>query len=403
MLNNGPRQLGVAVLGAGMIGRAHATGYITQAHMADGISVRLATAIDANADAAEDMARRLGFARWGTDWREVLDDPGVDVVSVALPNALHFDVSRGLLAAGKHVLCEKPLAVGAADAWQLVRAAEAADVVAATVFNYRRSAAIAAVRQLLHAGELGRPVQYLGTYLADYASDPTLPWSWRYDKAQSGGGAIVDVGVHAIDTARYLLGEIARIDGAALANSIAERPVALGHTVGHAHVEASGETRSVDNDDVATFTLTFANGCVGQIAASRVAVGFKNALMFTVIGDAGAAMFDYQRNAEFQLALRSDEAFVSGFRRIVTGPAHPFLADGLVVAADGVGHGYAETFKFQVHDFLKAVASGNEIEFGTFRDGYEANVAIEAVLESAATKRPVTTESVRRRVEATQA
>ena len=253
----GRRELGIAIIGAGMVGRAHAHGYrslqtVVYPPPAD---LRLVAVADTNEALARDLARRYDFARVATSWEEIADDDTVDAVSVALPNHEHRPVVDALLAAGKHVICEKPLAPTAADSCAMLQAARETNLIALVGFNQRYSPGIAAIQQAIARGDLGRPRQFIGKYLTDYARSPDGPFTWRYQRSLAGGGALLDIGAHLIDMSRFLIGEIEAVDGAVLTTFITERPIPVGHVVGHAQAVTSGEVAPVDTDDVAAFTV----------------------------------------------------------------------------------------------------------------------------------------------------
>jgi predicted dehydrogenase len=294
-----------------------------------------------------------------------------------------------LLAAGKHLICEKPLAPTARDAHAMLQAGKNANTVHMVGFNLRRAPGIAAIQASVARGDFGQPRQFIGRYLTDYARSPDNPFTWRFQRSLAGGGALHDIGAHIIDAARFLLGEIEAVEGAALTTFITERPIPTGHVVGHAQAATSGEYAPVDTDDVASFTLRFANGAVGEISASRIATGFRNSAGFTLIGENAAASFDAERFAEFGYfdATQDDER--NGFRRVVTGPKHPHLQDALVMPVAGVGHGYAETFVAQAHEFVRAIVTG-ERPRPDFGDGYANALVCEAVQLAAERGRRVT-------------
>ena len=196
----------------------------------------------------------------------------IDVVSVVVANYLHREVVTELAAAGKHVLCEKPLAPTSEDAQAMIDAVEAAGVVARVGFTFRRTPGIAAVREQLASGELGRPLYINAQYWTDYGSDPLAPMSWRY-RGGPGSGALADLGSHLADTAEFLLGRVESVTGATLSTVIGERPLPLGHVVGHAHVEVSDERAPVENDDWLSFSVRFAGGATGDLSVSRIAFG----------------------------------------------------------------------------------------------------------------------------------
>ncbi len=216
-----------------------------------------------------------------------MQDESIGIVSICLPNFLHAEVTEAAIRAGKHVICEKPLAITATDARALYELAKMAKTCTATVFNYRRYPAVTEIRNLINSGEIGDTVHLLIQYQAEYAADPDLPHSWRYDRGRAGAGALLDVGTHAIDTARFLCGDIEGVAGAMTAVSIKERRLPAGNTVGHNRVALGSESRRVNNDDVVSALLRFASGCQGMFSASRVAVGMGNTLSFAVSGTRG--------------------------------------------------------------------------------------------------------------------
>ena len=282
--------LGVAVIGAGMVGRAHAAGYrsATQLYDLDLPEVRLVAVADAYEPFAIDAAKRFGYERAVTSWQDIVDADDVDVVSVAIANELHRPVVEALLAAGKHVLCEKPLAPSVEDAAAMVAAADAADTQSGVGFSFRRTPGINAIRAQVEAGAIGELRHFNGHYWCDYALNTDAPISWRY-KGGPGSGALADIGSHMIDLGEYVCGPITSVSGGTFQTFTTSRPVPVGAVVGHAAGGAvSDERDTVDNEDIATFTATFANGAVGTFSISRVAHGLPNGLGFEVFGADGA-------------------------------------------------------------------------------------------------------------------
>ena len=351
------RAIGVAVIGAGMAGRSHAAGYRTASTLyGPGLpEVRLVAVADANEALAADTARRYGYQRHESTWQAVAAADDVDVVSVVLANPLHREVVEGLLAAGKHVLCEKPLAPTVEDAEAMVAAAAAAGVQAAVGFTFRRSPAIAAVRDLVLSGSIGSPVHLAGHYWCDYAVDPDGPMSWRY-KGGPGSGALADIGSHVVDLAEFLCGPVESVRGAVLSTVVSERAVPRGAVVGHGKAELSDVREPVENEDVVSFTARFASGATATLTASRASFGHANSLGFELFATDGAASFDLDRPGEIQVVDRTAGAPTQGARIVPIGPDHPYLTGGLPMDFPGVGYGQNDLFSFQARAFLEQVA-----------------------------------------------
>jgi predicted dehydrogenase len=380
-----PSSIGVAVVGAGMAGRAHAAGYRSATTLYDaGLpAVRLVAVADVNAAFATDTARRFGYQRTEPSWEAVAAAPDVDVVSVVVANPLHRQVVEGLLAAGKHVLCEKPMAPSVEDATAMVAAAKAAGRQAAVGFTFRRSPAITAVRDQVRAGGIGRPLHFNGHYWCDYGCDPRAPMSWRY-KGGPGSGALSDVGSHLLDLAEYLCGPVEAVRGAVLQTVVTERPLPLGVAAGHAAVAVGEEREPVENEDLVTFTATFASGATGTLSASRVAYGLANSLGFELFAASGAATFDLARAGEFGFVDGTPEAATQGYRQVLVGPAHPYLTGGLPMDFPGVGYGQNDLFVFQARAFLEQVAGLDRLPpCPSFEEGLRNVRLLEAVVASA--------------------
>ena len=376
---------GVAVIGGGMAGRAHAAAYRTASTLfgLDRPAVRLVAVADVNRALAEDAARRYGYGRAEAGWQAVAAAPDVDVVSVAAANHLHREMTEGLLAAGKHVLCEKPLAASYADAQAMTAAAETSGLVAAVGYTYRRSPAISALGQLLAAAELGEIIQFSGRYWEDYALDPATPLSWRY-QGGTGSGALADLGSHLVDIAEQLCGPIAMVSGAMMRTAVTERPVPAASTVGHGPAEGTGQAGPVRNEDAAVFTARFGRGAAGTFSVSRVAHGQPDGLGFEVFGTAGSAAFDLHRMGEFWVSTAGPRPDVNGPRRVLVGPDHPYVRDGLPMVAGGVGYGTGDMFAFQARAFLDQICGIAGLPpCASFRAGLHGIAVLDAVTASA--------------------
>ena len=372
-----------------MAGRAHAAAYrVAPTLYASTLpQLRYVSIADANAELGDLAARRFGYERSDTSWQAIAENPDIDVVSVVVANWLHREMVEGLLAAGKHVLCEKPLSDTLADARAMVAAADAASTVARIGFTYRRAPGVAALRDLVVNGTLGTVLHVDVRYWCDYACDPQGPISWRF-KGRPGSGALADIGSHAAYLAEFLADDIVEVSGGRFVTAIRERPVPLEAVVGHGKVAVSDTYEPVENDDYAAFSASFANGSAGVVQVSRVAAGHPNGLVLEVFGDRGAASWAQERPAEFQLLLNDDSPGTNGFRTVIIGPDHPYLSGGLPMDAPGVGLGQNEGFGYQARAFLEEVAGIAEEQSlprcAGFSEGVHNMEILAAVTESAA-------------------
>ena len=386
--------LSVAVIGAGMAGTTHANAWRQVGTVFDlGLpQVRLHTIADAYLPFAEDAAQRYGYECAVDDWRAVAEDPDIDIVSIVVGNALHREIAETLIKAGKHVLCEKPLADTLESARAMAQAEKEAGVVTGVGFTYRRNAAVAELAKLVAEGHLGEINHFDGRYWCDYGVDPSTPMAWRY-KGPMGSGALGDVGSHLIDTAEVICGPIISVSGAAMMTSIKERPVATGHVTRGTALDtgdsASVTYEPVENDDVATFTAHFASGAVGTFSCSRVAWGLPNSLMVDVLGTKGRASWDLARCGEIKIDDVNSPAGLGGARRVLVGPDFPYFARGSSMAFGGVGLTQIEQFTYQAHAFLQQIAGitpeqGALPRCASFADGYREMLLADAVARSAA-------------------
>jgi predicted dehydrogenase len=380
--------IGVAVIGAGMAGRAHAAAY-RAAGTIEGPrlpGIRLVAVADVNAALAVDGARRFGYHRAERDWESIAVAPDIDVVSVVVANHLHREIVEGLLAEGKHVLCEKPMAPSVADAEAMLDAAEEAavsGVKAAVGFTFRRSPPIAAIRAQVRDGGIGAPVHFNGHYWCDYGCDPNGPMSWRY-RGPAGSGALADVGSHLMDLAEFVCGPITSIRGAVLSTQIPERALPVGTVLGHAAAELSDVHQPVENEDLVAVTVGFESGAVGTLSASRVAYGHPNALGFELFTESGAATFDLERAGEFGFIDGSAPHRTQGYRRVLVGPEQPYLTGGLAMDFPGVGYGQNDLFVWQARAFLDQVAGVDGLPPpASFAEGLRNLQLLAAVVESA--------------------
>lgn len=358
--------LRLGLIGSGFMGRTHVFGFATAAKVFDlPFRVELACLADASEEIAAGAAARLGFARSTADWRAMAADPGIDLVDVTAPNALHRQMALAAIAAGKPVYCEKPLAPSAAEAAEMAAAAAAAGVVTQVGFNYLANPMLRLAREMIAAGEIGEVHSYRGVHAEDYMADPAVGWSFRLDPA--GGGALADIGSHALATAEFLLGPIARVMGDR-ATVIRERRL------------PDGSVRRVEVDDIGRAFLRFACGASGSLEASWVATGRTMQHDFEVYGARGALAFTQERLNELRFFSAGDPAGRRGFRRIEASPAHaPY---GLFCVAPGHQIGFNDLKAIEIAGFLDALAGRGPEPFG-FAAGARVQALVEAVAGSA--------------------
>ena len=380
--------IGIAVIGAGMAGKAHAAAYRVAPTLYESTlpDLRYVSIGDMNAEVGRAAARRYGYERRDTDWRAIADDPDIQVVSVVIANSLHLEVVRGLIEAGKHVLCEKPLSDTLASARKMVDLAREASSAVRIGLTYRRQPGVAAIRDWIRDGTLGRVLHFSGRYWCDYGCNPMAPMSWRY-KGPMGSGALADLGSHLTYLSEFLCGEITTVSGGAFATAIKERPVPLGAVVGHGLAAVSDRKETVENDDYATFTAFFGE-TRGSLEVSRVAAGYPNGLDFEVFCENGAASFHQDTPSQVRLYLNGDHPGRNGYRTVNLGSDHPYVAGGMPIDVSGVGFGQNEGFTYQARAFLEEVAGIPEEESlprnASFDEGVHNMEILAAVARSAA-------------------
>ena len=377
------QSLNVGLIGAGFMGKAHSLAYAAMPMFfwpAPAIPQRRVIA-EVTDELAAEAARRYGYERSTGDWRTVIDDPNIDVVDIATPNDAHCEIAVAAAEAGKHIICEKPLARTGDEARRMLEAVQRAGVVHMVAFNYRRTPAVALAKRYLDEGAIGRVLSFRGTYLQDWSADPDAPLSWRFRKEIAGSGALGDIGTHVLDIARYLVGEIDGVN-AILRTHIAERPEqqAGADKLGAAERLADAPRAPVDVDDEVHTLLRFAGGAVGSLEATRNAYGRNNFLTFEIHGELGSIAFNYERRDELEVCFAADEGDRRGFRTVYTGPAHP--NGGALWPIPALGIGYGETKIVECHDLMQAIAESGQAS-PSFEDGYRIALISDAIAESA--------------------
>ena len=381
------KKLNVAVVGAGFMGKAHVVGYTNankQFWPSEVIPV-LKTVCDIEEDIAKDAKDRFGFEKYCTDRKDIVNDPEIDIISVCTPNNAHAEVSIAALEAGKHVICEKPIASTASDAKAMALAAEEAakkGIISMLGYQYRRVPALVHAKNMIENGDIGVVQNIRAEYLQSWSADPNSPLSWRFSKDTAGAGTLGDIATHVIDISQYLAGsEISEVVSN-MKTYIKERPVQEGGVdlLGTVKINEDAEKRPVDVDDEVLFLTKFKNGVVGSIEATRNAWGRHNYIYIEVHGSKGSIVFNYERLNELKVALASDPDDRRGFKTIYTGPATPY--GDITWNIPGMNIGYGELKTIEINDFLKAIAK-EEQPSTNFPVGYQVDCVTAAVKKSA--------------------
>ena len=364
-------KLNVAMIGYQFMGRAHSNAWRQVARFFDEAPYEpvLKVVCGRNAEAVAKAALRLGFEEHATSWQEVVRRDDVDVVDVCTPGNSHLPIVLGAAAAGKTILCEKPLANDIDEARQMKDAVEKAGVLHMLCHNYRRAPAVQLAKRIIEEGRIGAIHHYRGTYLQDWIVDPQFPRVWRLEKAKAGSGSLGDIGSHSLDLARFLVGEITEVSGL-LETFVKERPLEDGSGMGE-----------VDVDDAALALVRFENGANGSVQGTRFAPGRKNYNRFEINGSTGSLVFDLERMNE--LLVYEEQGPDSGFRSILaTDEAHPYVG-----AWWPPGHiiGYEHTFTHTVLDLLLAIHAGVQPK-PDFEDGVRNQQLLDAIERSAASR-----------------
>lgn len=375
----------VAMIGGGFMGKAHAMAYSAMPMFfwpAPAIPHRKVV-VDVTEAMAEEARARFGFDEASSDWRATVERDDIDVIDICTPNNMHAEIAIAAAEAGKHIICEKPLARGGDEAKSMLDAVEKAGIIHMVAFNYRRTPAVALARRYIEQGRIGKILNFRGTYLQDWSADPDGPLSWRFQKKIAGSGAVGDIGTHVVDIAHYLVGDIAEVS-AMTPTYVPTRPVQSGgfDKLGASEKNAAAERGPVDVDDEVVSMLRFENGAIGSLEATRNGYGRNNYITFEVHGTGGSLFFNYERRDELQVMFADDPADARGFRTVYTGPAHPY-GDGLW-PIPALGIGYGDTKIVECRDFFEAIVSGQQ-PAPNFTDGYRCELVADALLKSGET------------------
>ena len=377
-----PPTVNIGMVGAGFMTKLHSIAYRSYPLYFDppaAIPV-LHTVCDVAEEPAAKAAGRYGYANHVVGWERMLEDQAIDLVDITTPNFAHKDVAIAAAKAGKHVYCEKPLANTLDEARAMLAAVQAAGVVHAVGYNNRRIPAVVFAKQLIDRGEIGEVYNVRAEYLQDWAIDPLAPMEWRFDASKAGTGSLGDIGSHAIDLVRFLVGEYDSVF-AAMERRVGERPIAAATVLGGARGDlATNPKGKVTVDDSVEFIARFKSGAVGLFHASRFAYGKKNTLGFEIYGSKGALKFSNDRLWELLYYAGSDADDVQGYRTIKMGAQHPY-GDAFWPIPD-LGLGYADIKTIEISHLMEAVA-GIGKPSATFDDGVKAIEVCDAVVRSA--------------------
>lgn len=373
------RKLHIGMIGYKFMGKAHSNAYRSlPMFFPDAVKPEMTAICGRNEDAVKLAASQFGWMSIETDWRALIAREDIDIIDINAPSNVHKEIALAAAKSGKHIFCEKPLALSLHDAREMLVAAEEAGIKHMTGFNYRFSPAVQLVKKLIESGRLGTIYHFRAWFLQDWIMDPAFPLVWRLQKDIAGSGSHGDLGAHLIDLAHYLVGEINEVIGMS-ETFIKERPLAEEMTGLSAKGNKNAPKGKVTVDDATLFMARFKSGALGSFEATRFAAGHRSTNSFEINGSLGSVKFDFERMNELDVYFTSDEEDVQGFRRVLaTDPAHAYAE-----AWWPPGHtiGFEHTFIHEMLEFTNAIAEDRQPE-PNFRDGVLCQAVLEAVERS---------------------
>lgn len=375
------RELNVAIIGYQFMGKAHSNAWRQAVPFFDlPAKPVMKVACGRRAGPLQEFADKWGWEEIETDWRKVIERDDIDIIDIAVPQNLHYDIALAAAKAGKHVFLEKPMSMTVEQAEEMLAAAKAAGIVHYLNHNYRRTPAICLAKKLIDDGEIGRIFHWRGTYLQDWISDPNFPLTWHLQADIAGSGPQGDLNSHSVDLARYLVGEIESVS-AMTQRFVDERPLPDENAATFKGGSDGTGMGKVTVEDAIFMLATFKNGALGSFEASRFATGRKNYNYFEIYGSKGAITFNLERMNELEFLSKSDADDRTGFRTILaTEPTHKFVENWWPP-----GHiiGYEHAFVHAVAEFIEAIANKTVIT-PNFEDGVAEMRVLAAGLQSAA-------------------
>ncbi|MBU0754135.1 MAG: Gfo/Idh/MocA family oxidoreductase [Planctomycetes bacterium] len=380
------KEIRVGMIGYAFMGKAHSNAYRQVARFMQPKAepvMQVICGLDALAAAA--AAKRFGWKESTASWKEVVERDDIDLVDISSPGHTHCPIAVAAAKAGKHLLCEKPLANNLKEAKAMLEAVNKARVRHMVGFNYRRVPAVSLAKDLIETGKLGRIYHFRATYLQDWIMNPEFPLVWRLQKKLAGSGAHGDLNAHLVDLARYLVGEIDRVSAMAT-TFIKDRPLADGEAAGGLQGKKGRKRGKVTVDDALLFLARFKNGALGSFEATRFAQGRKNHNRFEINGEKGSLAFNFERMNELEYFDATRPGKIQGWSTILATEAnHPYIK-----AWWPPGHliGYEHTFTHEVHDLLNSIATRKRA-LPDFNDGVKNQAVLEAANLSATKRREV--------------
>ena len=374
----------VGMVGYKFMGKAHSNAYrALPMFFPDSIKPEMKAICGRNPDGLEQARAQFGWESSETDWRELIKREDIDLIDINAPSDAHKEIALAAAAAGKHLFCEKPLALTLADSKEMLAAAEKAGVKHMVGFNYRFAPAVQLAKKIISEGRLGEIYHFRGWFLQDWIIDPSFPLVWRLQKEIAGSGSHGDLGAHVIDMARFLVGEFKEVIGMS-ETFIKQRPIAEAMTGLSAKGGGGGPKGDVTVDDATLFMARFDNGALGSFEATRFAAGHRCTNSFEINGSKGSIKFDFERMNELQVFFTDDAEDVQGFRRVLaTDPAHAYM-DAWWPAGHTIG--YEHTFTHEVHELMQAFAEDRQ-PVPNFVDGVKCQAVLEAVERSITERR----------------
>ena len=371
------RQINIALIGYQFMGKAHSNAYRQVGRFFDlDVEPVMKVLVGRSEHKVKAAAENFGWQEHATSWEEVIQRPDIDLIDIGTPNDTHAAISQAALKAGKHVLCEKPLAISVSDAKASYDVAKQTGLINGICHNYRKAPAIAMAAQMVRDGKLGAIRHFRGTYLQDWINDPSVPLVWRLDKNIAGSGSHGDLNAHLIDTARFVMGaEFTEVIGLS-ETFIKKRPLLADTDGGLTGFKASVEMGDVTVDDVTAFLARFDNGATATFEATRLAPGRKNYNRWEINGEKGTIAFNLERMNEIEIYLTDDPQGLQGFHTIqATENFMPYM-EGYWPVAHIIG--YEHTFINMMADLFKAIGKGEQFT-PDFEDGLKNQAVLEAV------------------------